>query len=262
MAKILLLKEKKEFVKDLNREFTISKQRLFYVDDLTKDFNTDSGTIDKKNFKKKDGSIIKTNLGKELIIFSADFLDSYKRLKRKAQIITKKDIGIIISETGINHNSNVLDCGTGSGALACYLANICKSVTSYDIRDDAIEIATKNKKFLEIKNLTIKKADISKGISEKNLDLIVLDIPNPWIAIKSVKKALKIGGYLVAYLPTVLQIVEFVESIKNDKNFIYLKTIELIERQWKIDGKVARPNSAAIGHTAFLVFVRKVSDKF
>ena len=36
------------------------------------------------------------------------------------------------------------------------------------------------------------------------------------------------------------------------------KTIELIERHWKIDGRIARPNSEAIGHTAFMSFCRKI----
>ena len=258
MAKILFKREKKAFVKDLNREITISKQRFFYVSDLNNDFVTDDGKIDKKDFKKKDGSIVKTNTNKEFIIFSADFIDDYKRIKRKAQIITPKDIGIILAETGVDKKSKVVDAGTGSGALACYLARICKEVTSYDIRDDSIEVGKKNKEFLGLKNLKIKKKDIFKGIDEEELDLIVLDVPNPWNAIKSCEKSLKIGGYLVIYVPTVLQIVDFVNEIKKYDSFVYLKTIELIERKWKIGGMVARPNSEAIGHTAFLTFVRKI----
>lgn len=164
----------------------------------------------------------------------------------------------IIAETGINKDSNILDAGTGSGALACFLSNICKNVTSYDIRDDSIEIANENKKFLKIKNLKIKKKDITKGIDEKNLDLIVLDLPEPWHSIVSCKKALKIGAYLVIYVPTILQISEFVNKIKSNKNFIYLKSIELIERQWKIDNKSVRPTSDAIGHTGFLCFMRRI----
>lgn len=258
MAKILFKKEKKEFIKDLNKEITISRQRFYYVFDTTKDFITEDGKIDKKDLNKKDGSIIKTNQNKEFIIFSAGFTDNFRKIKRKAQIITPKDIGIIITETGINNKSKVVDAGTGSGALACYLAHICKEVTSYDIRDDSIEIAKENKKFLDIKNLKIKKKSIFKGIDEKELDLIVLDIPDPWNAIKSCEKSLKIAGYLVAYLPSISQISDFVNEVKKYNSFVYLKTIELIERHWKIDGRIARPKSGAIGHTGFLSFVRRI----
>ncbi|TKJ17216.1 SAM-dependent methyltransferase [Candidatus Woesearchaeota archaeon B3_Woes] len=258
MAKILFKKEKKEFVKDLNKEITLSRQRFFYVFDTDKEFITEDGKIDKKDLKKKDGSTIKTNKDKEFIIFSTTFIDDFKRIKRKAQIITPKDIGIIIAETGINNKSKVVDAGTGSGALACYLAHICKEVTSYDIRDDSIETAKENKKFLDLKNLKIKKKSIFKGIDEKELDLIVLDIPDPWNAIKSCEKSLKIAGYLVVYLPSVSQISDFVNEIKKYNGFVYLKTTELIERHWKIDGRISRPKSGALGHTGFLSFVRRI----
>jgi len=258
MAKILFKKGKKEFVKDLDREITISKQRFYFVLDEKQDYVTEEGKIDKKDLKKKDGSLIKTNQGKEFIVFSANFIDNYRKIARGAQIITQKDIGIITAETGINHKSIVVDAGTGSGALACYLAHLCKEVTSYDMRDDAIEIAKKNKEFLGLKNLKIKKKDIFAGIDEKELDLIVLDMPNPWNGIKSCEKSLKIGGYLVIYVPTVLQIADFVNEIKKYDSFVYLKTIEMIERQWKIDGRSVRPTSDAIGHTGFMTFCRKI----
>ena len=54
------------------------------------------------------------------------------------------------------------------------------------------------------------------------------------------------------------KINEAENEIKKYDQFVYLKTVELIERHWKIDGRVARPNSEGIGHTAFLSFFRKI----
>ena len=68
MSKVLFKKGKKAFVKDLNREVTISKQRFYYILDDNKDFITEDGKIDKKELKKKDGSVVKTNQDKEFII--------------------------------------------------------------------------------------------------------------------------------------------------------------------------------------------------
>ena len=260
MAKILFRRHKKEYVKELDREITLAKERFFYVPDTNKDFITENGTIKAKDLTKKDGSTIKTNKGKEFILFSAQFKDEYSRLKRTAQIITPKDIGIIITETGINRDSTVVDAGTGSGALACYLAKICKEVTSYDIKDESIETGEANKEFLNIKNLTIKKKDVFTKIDETDVDTIILDMPEPYKAIKSVKKSLKIGGFLVTYVPNITQVSKFVEEIKKDDSFVYLRTIELIPRKWKIDNRIARPNSQAIGHTAFLSFIRKIKS--
>ena len=96
------------------------------------------------------------------------------------------------------------------------------------------------------------------GIDEKDVDLVVLYLPTPWDAIKSAEKALRTGGYLVCYNPQITQTADFVNAISKNDKFLYEKTIELIERNWTIQGKITRPKSEGIGHTAFLTFVRKV----
>ena len=161
-------------------------------------------------------------------------------------------------ETGINKKSTVVDAGTGSGALSCYLAHICKQVTTYDLRPEFIKIAERNKRFLGIKNLKLKKGDIYKKIAERNIDLIALDLPEPWKALDNAAKSLKTGGYLVAYLPQITQVLEFIKQLDAHKNFVYLKTFENIQRRWEIYSRVARPESKMIGHTAFIVFARKI----
>ena len=155
MPKILVNKEKKEFVKDINREITVIKQKAYYIKDLDKDFHTDYGIVTKKDLKKT--GTIKTSSDKEFSLFDASFIDNYLRISRLAQIIPLKDIGSIVAFTGINKKSIVLDSGTGSGALAIFLANIAKEVVSYDINDEHLQIAKDNAKKLGIKNLKIKK---------------------------------------------------------------------------------------------------------
>jgi len=230
----------------------------FYIKDPSQDYHCQFGMLKSKDLKKKDGSIIKTNTGKELTLFSSSFIDDYKRIKRAPQIITRKDIGIIIAETGINKNSKGVDAGAGSGALALFLANICKEVTTYEIREDFLKIVEKNKEFLNLKNLKIKNKDIYQGIDEKNIDLVTLDLPEPWLAIEPAKKALKTGGFLVSYSPTIPQAMDFVNAVKKDSNLIHLKTIELIQREWEIEERKVRPITTQTVHTGFITFVRKL----
>jgi tRNA (adenine57-N1/adenine58-N1)-methyltransferase len=258
VKKILVRKEKKQFIKDIEREVRIAKKRVYYVNDLSKDFHIKEGVILKKDLKKKEGSIIKTNQNKEFVIFSPSFIDKYKKIKRKAQIITKKDAGIIIAETGINKDSIIVDAGAGSGALSCFLANYAKKVYAYELREDFIEIVRENINLLDLKNIMIKKKDIYKGISEKNLDLITLDLPEPWKVINHAEKSLNIGGFLVSYSTSVPQTADFVNSIRKNENFIFIKTIELIEREWKIDGRRIRPKSEGLGYTGFITFARRI----
>ena len=240
------------------KKILITKQgKKFYVRDLSKDFHTQFGYIKAKDLKKKKGKLI-SNTKKEFYIFEPSFIDVYKKIKRMPQIMTLKDLGLIIAETGINSKSKVVDAGAGSGALACFLANLTKEVVSYEIRKDFLKVAEYNKKLLGLKNLKLNNKDIYKGITEKNVDLITLDLPEPWKVIEYAAKALKIGGFLVSYSPTVPQVMDFVKEVDKNKNFVHVKTIELIKREWDIKDRVVRPKTSIINHTGFLTFVRKV----
>ena len=258
MAKILIRQGKKEFIKELNKEVLVVKPRTYYIKDIENDYHTTDGVISKKDLKKKDGSVIKTNQDKEFTIFTSSFPDDFRKISRSAQIIPLKDIGLIIAETGINNKSKIVDAGSGSGALCCFLANIAKDVTTYDIREDFIEIVKHNIDYLKLKNVKIKNKNIYDGIDEKDVDLIVLDLPEPWKAIESAKKALKAGGFLVSYSPTIPQTADFVNKINSDKNFVHVKTSEVIERNWEIDERKVRPKSQQIGHSGFVSFVRRI----
>ncbi len=253
-SKILIKKIK--VLKEKNKEIILEKSRKYLVWDTSKDFHCKEGVILKKDFKKKDGSKIKTNIGKEFILLTADFIDVYKKIKRSAQIISLKDIGAIVAYTGVNKDSKVVDAGAGSGALACFLAHICKEVVTYEIRDDFYQVVKGNIEKLGL-NLKIKNKDVCKGISERNVDLVTLDLPDPWNALDAVKKALKIGGFLVSYSPTIPQVMDFVNKLDDD--FIHLQTLELIKREWEIKGRKVRPITTQNVHTGFLSFCRRIS---
>lgn len=76
----------------------------------------------------------------------------------------------------------------------------------------------------------------------------------PWKAIENCKKALKQSGYLVAYITNIYQLT----TLMNNKSRLYVeKIVEVIERDWIFDKLRIRPKSNIIGHTGFLVFLRK-----
>jgi tRNA (adenine57-N1/adenine58-N1)-methyltransferase len=222
------------------------------------DLHTQFGFVRKEAIDKaKPGDVLLTNTGKEMTLMEASFLDVYKKIKRGAQIIPLKDLGKVIAETGIDRTSLVLDAGGGSGATTCFLANIAKKVYTYEIREDFHKIVEHNIKFLGLKNVVLKRADIYEGIREKKLDLMMLDLPEPWKVLPHIA-ALNVGGFLVSYSPTIPQVSDFVEAVKLDKRLLYLKTTETIEREWEIEGRKVRPMSQAIGHSGFLVFCRRI----
>lgn len=232
----------------------ISDKVKFLIKDTEKDFHSKDGMIKKEDFAKEK---VITNKGTEFFVLDPEFIDFYERIKRGAQIISLKDVGAIIAETGINKNSNVLDAGTGSAALTCYLAHIVKKVTTYEIREDFAKIAKGNIEKLGLKNVKLETRDIYSGIDEKNLDLITLDLREPWNAVKHCSNALRRGGFLVGYTPQITQALDLVnEAVGN--GFVLVKVKETAEREWRLSGKVAKPITPMLSHTGFLSFLRKV----
>src|SRR3989339_283404 len=203
------------------KKVLITRQgRKFYAKSLDEDLHTQYGFIRKEELKEaKEGSLLKSN---------------------------------------INKKSKVLDAGSGSGALACFVAAIAKEVVTYEIRDDFMEIVRQNIEFLQLKNIKIKKKDIYNEIEDKGFDVVILDLPEPWKALESCSKALKPGGFIVSYSPSVPQVADFVNALRKNESFVYLKTAEIVEREWEVEERRVRPKSTGIGHSGFLSFGRKV----
>jgi len=107
------------------------------------------------------------------------------------------------------------------------------------------------------KSVETKLKDVTRGISEKDLDAVILDIPNPWDAIKHAYKALRPGGYLCTYSPLSSQVENTVKEIKKH-NFIEVFTVENIQRKMVVSEKGMRPSFDMLGHTGYLTFARKV----
>lgn len=244
----------------------ISKNGRHYTyntDEIKKDFQTDVGVLKKADMiKAKFGRKIKTHIGEEFTVIEPTVKDLLARFKRGPQIVTFKDSAVIAAYTGLRNGMKVVDGGAGSGVLACYLGNVVGptgKVTTYEIREDFAKLAKHNIEICGMeKYVKVKLRDMSKGIDEKNVDLVTIDVPSPWEIVKPALNNLKVGGHMVAYIPTVLQVSDFVAEVIKHKELKYMKTIELIERGWKVEGRVARPMTQMLGHTGFLVFVRKI----
>jgi len=183
-----------------------------------------------------------------------DFKNKIKKLKRGPQAIMPKDIGLIITETGIGKDSKILEAGTGSGMLTSYLANICKKIITYERRKDFYELSKNNFKNIGFKNIKIINKDISES-KEKNIDVMILDLPNPEDYINIAKNSLNKEGYLVCYLPHITQIQSLLSHLEGLR---LMRVTELMRRDWLFEDNRIRPKSKIIGHTAFLVFIKNI----
>ena len=258
MARIIIKKVRKEFIPELNREVIVGKGARFYISDTSRAFSSLHGTIQPCELAKADGSEIVSDNGKKFTIFSPSFVDEYKRLKRLPQAIPPKDIGVVIAETGVGPTSFCVDSGTGSGAMACFLAHVCGRVVTYDIEDEHLAVARENKERLRLGNLEIKKGDFTLGVEEKGADLVTLDLPAPWDAIGTSTACLKIGGFLVSYSPSMAQAMDMANALLGRDDFIIIKNVEVMEREWEIEARKVRPKNKSMIHSGFLTIARKI----
>lgn len=239
-----------------NRDYVRGTE--YFVKNSSQDYHCADGVFKKADLDSKEGMIISTNTGKEFYLLEANFFDKYKRIKRLAQIIPRKDIGLILTETGIGKNSVVFDMGAGSGALTILLSQFVKKVRTYDIREDHLELVKKNCEVLGIKNVVAVLHDVYLGLPDKNADLVTLDLSEPWKMLDPVSKSLKKNCFVVSYSPTIPQVMDFVAAVKKHPDFLHEKTIEILEREWEIEERKVRPMSQMMGHSGFLTFVRKI----
>lgn len=213
---------------------------------------------------KTDGCRVWTARGAEYRVFRPTFNQYILNLKRAAQIIYPKDIGPILLWADVFPGATVIEAGIGWGALTIKLLEAVGPtgrVVSYEIREDFSESGKRTvSRFLgECQNLEVKVRDIYQGIEERDVDRIVLDLPEPWRAVAHAGEALVPGGILLSYLPSTVQVKQLVERVEETGLFAEPEVFEVIHRPWHVKGLSVRPVQWMFSHSAFIIACRKVS---
>ena len=183
-----------------------------------------------------DGTIVALTRGTRFIAFLPTLSEYVLKMPRGAQIIYPKDIAVILLWADIYTGNAVLEAGIGSGALTLGLLRAVGEtgrVISYEIREDFLQRAERNIGLYLGKlpsNLLTRLKDIYEGIEERGQDRIVLDLPEPWRLVGSAGDALRPGGILLSYLPTILQSSQLTEALHRDGRFSQIETIETLLR--------------------------------
>ncbi|MFA5796961.1 MAG: methyltransferase domain-containing protein [Candidatus Woesearchaeota archaeon] len=258
IQRVLIGKAKTVQIEERRKPVILADETTYFIEDISKEYHCSDGVFRKENLQKIN-TVISTNTGREFYIIEANFIDSYKGLRKFAQTIPLKDLGFILAETGINKDSIIVDAGAGSGASAIFFARYAKHVYTYDINDKSLEQTKTNIAYYDIKNITLEKKDIYENIPLKDVDMMLIDVPEPWRAIESINKSLKVGGFVVIYCPQITQAHEFINNLVQKGNYLHLKTVEMIERDWKIEGTIVRPKSLSNIHSAFLTIMRRIN---
>lgn len=185
-----------------------------------------------------------------------NFPDFLSCCKRGPQIIIPKDIGTILAETGVSNGWKCLDAGGGSGFTAMFLANAVKPdgvVYCYEKSKNHYKLIKKNLEISGLKKYVVLKNKDVINLEEKDLDLAVLDMKGAEDVLPKISTCLKQNGWLIVYSPHIEQQKAVIE---NANRLMHLKTIETIQREWKINN-YTHPKPKGITHTGFLTFFRK-----
>jgi len=212
---------------------------------------------------KEEGEEITSSTGERFFVFRATLSQFSLKMPRKGQIIYPKDVGIILIWADIFPGAKIVEGGIGSGALTLALLRAVGSqgeVVSYEVRKDFAQQAKINiNDFMgEVKNLKIKLKNIYQGIDEKNVDRVILDVPEPWEVVDHAGSSLKNGGIFLSYVPTALQVKRLVDVMRESKAFTHIQTIEVLLRPWNVEGMSLRPAHRMVAHTGFITLGRKI----
>lgn len=209
-----------------------------------------------------DGTTVYNTAGEPFLMLRPTLAQLIPNLPRRAQVIYPKDIGPILLWGDICPGATVVEIGTGPGALTMALLRAVGPsghVTSYEIRPDFVEMARQNVEqyYGPAPNWTLKLADASAGIEERDVDRLLLDLAEPWHLLPHVEAAVRPGGLVVGYVPTALQVKEWVDALRR-AHFGAVQTMETLVRFWHVKSRSVRPEHRMVAHTGFMVFARRL----
>jgi tRNA (adenine57-N1/adenine58-N1)-methyltransferase catalytic subunit len=230
---------------------------------VTATFHTHAGLVAHDDvIGKEEGSTVEGSTGRKFLALRPTLADVILKMPRGAQVIYPKDLGAILLAADIGPGMRVLEAGVGSGALSMTLLRAGASVIGYELREEFAEHARTNvvEVLGEAVDYEIQIRDVTKGIDERGLDRIVLDMPSPWDVVEGAATALRPGGILLCYLPTINQTAQLRGALTRGPWGLQ-ESSELLRRSWHIEERSVRPDHRMVAHTGFLTTARRLVEE-
>jgi len=230
-------------------------------------FHTHVGTLHHKEIiGREQGVWFRTSRGQTLLAVKPTLGDYVLEMPRETQVIYPKDLGNILILADVFPGATVVEAGLGSGALtAALLRSVGQAgkVITYEVREQVVERAMRNVQVLVPApfNHTLVRGDIYRGIKERDVDRIVLDVPEPWHVVPWAAEALAMGGILLSFLPTVLQVHQLAQALTSDSRFQLIETVEVLLRPWSVSARSVRPAHRMVAHTGFITTARRCAPR-
>ena len=212
----------------------------------------------------EEGRVVRSSLNEPFLVFRPTLVQLIPNLPRQAQVIYPKDIALILVWADIFSGARVIEAGVGAGALTLALLRAVGTegrVISYEVREDFAEMARNNiaRYHGPAPQWRLKVEDVTAHLEETDVDRIVLDLPEPWQLTEKIWRALRPGGILLSYLPTIIQVKSLVDSLREHGGFTPIETMESLMRFWHIKGMSVRPEHRMVAHTGFITVARRIA---
>ena len=212
------------------------------------------------------GGWYRTDKSHTLLAVRPSLGDFVRQMPRGPQIIYPKDLGNIVNFADIFPGATVVEGGLGSGALTSALlraVGVTGKVINYEIDESVLPKAMRNIERVtpDTSNLEVKISDIYQGIDERDVDRVVLDVPEPWQAVPGIGDSLVMGGILLSFVPTILQVQRLVLALEDDGRFQMIESLETMLRTWHVTERSVRPDHRMIAHSGFLTTAVRCEPK-
>ncbi len=241
---ILIRFREKRYLKkvEIDKNFSYKGGVLHYKDLVGKPYGITAGEL----------QIFRPTL-EEIILYG---------IKRETQIIYPKDTFYIAKKLDLKEGSVLLEFGTGSGAATMVFASTVGSsgrVYTFEREERIFKTAKRNlEKFGFTRNVVMFNEPFSPNRVEGILfDAAFVDVREPWPFVEDVHRVLKPSAPVGFLLPTANQVQELLRHVR--PFFGDIEILEILVRYYKANPDRFRPEDTMVGHTAYLLFAKKLS---